>query len=315
MTPSRIAVVAGGLSFEREVSLRSGARVREALEQVGCDVTQLEADENLVKALRTGDYEAVFVALHGRNGEDGAVPALLELLGIPFTGSGFEASRLAFDKLATKTVLRRAGLHVPDAIPLTKGALQELGVAAVLDQAVEQLGLPLVVKPNRGGSALGMQIIQHADELPGALLRALGYDDTVFLERYVHGTELAIAVVDGMETPLPAVEIRPRAGWYDFSARYSHGATEFTVPARVDPEVAAACVAAARTAHRALGCRDLSRVDAILDADGVGWILEVNASPGLTETSLVPLAVEAAGMQLADLAVHVANRALARRPR
>lgn len=312
--PSRIAVVAGGLSFEREVSLRSGARVREALAEAGCDVTQLEADEHLVKALRADDYEAVFVALHGRNGEDGAVPALLELLGIPFTGSGFEASRLAFDKLATKTVLRRAGLRVPDAIPLTKGALQELGVAAVLDQAVEQLGLPLVVKPNRGGSALGMHIVQHADELPSALLRALGYDDVVFLERYVHGTELALAVVDGMES-LPAVEIRPRAGWYDFAARYSHGATEFVVPARIDPEVAATCLAVARTAHRALGCRDLSRVDAILDAEGVCWVLEVNASPGLTETSLVPQSLGAAGLRFADLAVHVANQALARRPR
>jgi D-alanine-D-alanine ligase len=312
--PNRIAVVAGGLSFEREVSLRSGARVHEALVAAGCDVTQLDADEHLVKSLKTDAYDAVFVALHGRNGEDGAVPALLELLGIPFTGSGFEASRLAFDKLATKTVLRRAGLHVPDAIPLTKGALQELGVAAVLDQAVEQLGLPLVVKPNRGGSALGLHIVQHVDELPGALLRALGYDDTVFLERFVHGTELAVAVVDGMET-LPAVEIRPRAGWYDFAARYSHGATEFTVPARIDPGVAATCVSVAWTAHRALGCRDLSRVDVILDEDQVPWVLEVNATPGLTETSLVPLAVEAAGLQLADLAVHVANRALARRPR
>jgi D-alanine-D-alanine ligase len=312
--PRYVAVIAGGLSFEREVSLRSGRRVREALVAAGYDVVQLEADENLVKALRDDDFEAVYVALHGRYGEDGAVPALLDLLDIPYTGSGFEASKLAYDKLAAKAVLRRAGLPVPDAIPLVKGALQELGVGAVLDRAVEQLGLPLVVKPNRGGSSLGVRIVESMDELLGALMAALGYDDTVFLERYVEGTELAIAVVDGL-SELPAVEIRPKTGRYDFSARYSYGATDLVVPAEIGEAVAARCQANARKAHLALGCRDLSRVDAILDADGTCWILEVDTGPGLTETSLVPMAVDAAGLPFTDFVVHLANRALARRPR
>ena len=311
--PRYVAVIAGGLSFEREVSLRSGRRVREALVAAGYDVVQLEADENLVKALRGDDFEAVYVALHGRYGEDGAVPALLDLLDIPYTGSGFEASKLAYDKLAAKAVLRRAGLAVPDAIPLVKGALQELGVGAVLDRAVEQLGLPLVVKPNRGGSSLGVRIVESMDDLLGALMAALGYDDTVFLERYVEGTELAIAVVDGLGE-LPAVEIRPRAGRYDFSARYSYGATDLVVPAEIG-DAAAHCQATARTAHLALGCRDISRVDAILDADGTCWALEVDTGPGLTETSLVPMAVDAAGLAFPDFVVHLANRALARHPR
>jgi D-alanine-D-alanine ligase len=309
-----VAVVSGGLSFEREVSLRSGQRVADALRTEGYQVHHLEADETLVKALQEERFEAVFVALHGRYGEDGTVPALLDLLGIPFTGSAFEASRLAFDKLASKAILRRAGLAVPEAVPVSKGAVQELGAGPVLERAITQLGIPLVVKPNRGGSALGVSIVEHADELPAALLAALSYDDTAFLERHVTGAELALAVVDGL-TELPAVEIHPRQGWYDFAARYSHGATEFTAPANIDPALATQAQAVARHAHLALGCRDLSRVDVILDGQGTCWVLELDTSPGLTETSLVPTAVEAAGIGFATLAVHLANRALARRPR
>jgi D-alanine-D-alanine ligase len=313
-TPRSVAVIAGGLSFEREVSLRSGRRVGDALRHAGYQVQHLEADDTLVKELLPGDFEAVFVALHGRFGEDGTVPALLELLGLPFTGSRFEASRLAFDKLAGKAILRRAGLKVPDAVAFSKAALQELGVGAVLDRAVDELGLPLVVKPNRGGSALGIRIVKHAEEVPGALFAALSYDDVAFLERHVAGTELAAAVVDGLPE-LPAVQIQPVQGWYDFAARYSHGATEFTVPAAIEPELAERVQEAARTAHLTLGCRDLSRVDLIVDDDGTCWVLEVDTCPGLTETSLVPMAVEAAGVSFQDLAVHLANRALARRPR
>jgi D-alanine-D-alanine ligase len=309
-----VAVVSGGLSFEREVSLRSGQRVGEALRTVGYQVHHLEADETLVKVLKEEPFEAVFVALHGRYGEDGTVAALLDLLGIPFTGSAAEASRLAFDKLASKAILRRAGLSIPETVPVSKGALQELGAGPVLDRAVERLGLPLVVKPNRGGSALGISIVERAEELAGALMAALSYDDTALLERHVAGTELALAVVDGLPE-LPAVEIRPLQGWYDFGARYSHGVTEFTSPANIDADLAAKASAVARDAHLALGCRDLSRVDVILDADGTCWILEVNTGPGLTETSLVPMAVEAAGIGFPTLAAHLTDRALARRPR
>ena len=313
-TPRSVAVIAGGLSFEREVSLRSGRRVGDALRHAGYQVHHLEADDTLVKELQSGDFEAVFVALHGRFGEDGTVPALLELLGLPFTGSRFEASRLAFDKLAGKAILRRAGLHVPAAFAFSKAALQELGVGAVLDRAIGELGLPLVVKPNRGGSALGTRIVEHAEEVPGALFAALSYDDVAFMERHVAGTELAAAVVDGLPE-LPAVQIKPVQGWYDFAARYSHGATEFTTPAAIDADAAERVQQAARTAHLAIGCRDLSRVDMILDAEGTCWVLELDTCPGLTETSLLPMATESAGISFQDLAVHLATRALARRPR
>lgn len=314
MRDSSVAVIAGGLSFEREVSLRSGRRVADALRERGFIVSELDADNQLVELLQAGDYDAAFLALHGRFGEDGTVAGLLELLGLPYTGSGVDASRLAFDKLAAKSVLRRAGLPVPDAIPLAEGALRELGLGSLLDRAVEQLGLPLVVKPNRGGSALGIRLVERAEQLPAALMTAFGYDDTVLLERRVAGTELALAVVDG-HPPLPAVEIRPKAGWYDFAARYTHGAAEFHAPAPLDQATTERCLEVARAAHLALGCRDLSRVDAILDDAGTCWILEVNTGPGLTSTSLVPMAADAAGVAFADLAVHLTNRAIARRPR
>ena len=309
-----IAVLAGGLSFEREVSLRSGRRVADALRDRGYGVTELDADEQLVESLRNAAVDAVFVALHGRFGEDGTVAGLLELLGLPYTGSTFNASRLAFDKLATKAVLGRAGLAVPAAIPLAEGALRELGMGTLLDRAMDELGLPLVVKPNRGGSALGVRLVERGEQLPAALMTAFGYDDTVLLERYIAGTELALAVVDGL-AQLPAVEIRPKEGWYDFAARYTHGAVDFRAPAEVESALGERCFEIATAAHLALGCRDLSRVDAVLDADGICWILEVNTGPGLTSTSLVPIAADAAGISFADLAVHLTNRAIARRPR
>jgi len=309
-----VAVIAGGLSFEREVSLRSGQRVADALRERGYQVGQLDADHRLVEILGGGEFDVAFLALHGRFGEDGTVASILELLGLPYTGSSFDASRLAFDKLAAKSVLHRAGLAVPPAIPLTEGALRELGVGGLLDRAMDELGLPLVVKPNRGGSALGIRLVERPDQLPAALMAAFGYDDTVLLEQRVNGTELALAVVDGLAT-LPAVEIRPKDGWYDFSARYTHGAAEFRVPAEVAPEIADRCLAVAEAAHLALGCRDISRVDAILDADGLCRILEVNTGPGLTTTSLVPMAADAANITFADLAAHLIDRAIARRPR
>jgi len=299
-----VAVIAGGLSFEREVSLRSGQRVAEALRERGYIVGQLDADHRLVETLGSGEFDVAFLALHGRFGEDGTVASILELLGLPYTGSSFDASRLAFDKLAAKSALRRAGLSVPPAIPLTEGALRELGVGTLLDRAMDELGLPLVVKPNRGGSALGIRLVERPDQLPAALMAAFGYDDTVLLEQRVAGL-----------ATLPPVEIRPKEGWYDFSARYTHGAAEFRVPANLDQDTASHCLNAAHAAHLALGCRDISRIDAILTPEGTCRILEVNTGPGLTSTSLVPMAADAAGLTFADLAAHLTDRAIARRPR
>jgi D-alanine-D-alanine ligase len=309
-----VAVVAGGLSFEREISLRSGERVAQALREKGYRVSELDADDRLVESLQEGHFDCAFLALHGRFGEDGTVAALLELLGLPYTGSGFDASRLAFDKLAAKSVLRRAGIPVPEAIPVGEGALRELGIGVLLDRALDQLGLPVVVKPNRGGSALGIRMVERAEQLPAALMTAFGYDDTVLLERRIIGKELALAIVDGL-APLPVVEIHPKQGWYDFGARYTHGAVDFRVPAEISATLAERCRSIALGAHLALGCRDLSRVDAIVDDDETCWVLEVNSGPGLTTTSAVPMAADAAGISFEDLAAHLTNRAIARRPR
>src|SRR6266568_3528344 len=285
---------------------------RETLKELR--VIYRERRDAMLESLRTGGADAVFLALHGRFGEDGTVAALLELLGLPYTGSTFDASRLAFDKLAAKSVLGHAGLAVPPAIPVAEGALRELGMGALLDRAMDELGLPLVVKPNRGGSALGIRLVERPEQLAAALMTAFGYDDTVLLERHVTGTERAVTVVVGLAR-LTAVEIRPKEGWYDFAARYTHGAVDFRAPAELAPSLAEHCFEVATSAHLALGCRDLSRVDAILDGDGTCWILEVNTGPGLTSTSLVPIAADAAGISFADLTVHLTNRAIARRPR
>ena len=187
--------------------LRSGRRVVDALRERRYRVAELDADERLVEALRDGQFDVAFLALHGRLGEDGTVASILDLLGLPYIGSSFDASRLAFDKLASESVLRRAGLSVPRATPLAEGALRELGVGALLDRALDELGLPLVVKPNRGGPALGVRLVERAGRLPAALMAAFGYDDTVLLEQRVAGIELVLAVVDGLPA-LPAVEIR-----------------------------------------------------------------------------------------------------------
>jgi D-alanine-D-alanine ligase len=309
-----VAVIAGGLSFEREVSLRSGRRIAEALREKEYWVAELDADDHLIESISKNQFTAAFLALHGRLGEDGTVPALLELVGLPYTGSDFNASRLAFDKLASKAALRRAGIAVPEAVPLSEVAVRDLHASVLLDLAVEDVGLPLVVKPNRGGSALGIRLVERPEQLRDALMAAFSYDDMVLLERRILGRELAITIVDGMP-PLPIVEIRSKVGWYDYAARYSHGTAEFIAPAHIGEADTRSCLQVARAAHVALGCRDLSRVDAILDSDGTCWVLEVSSSPGFTETSLLPVAIEAAGWTIGDFASHVINRAIGRRPR
>jgi D-alanine-D-alanine ligase len=310
-----VAVVAGGLSFEREISLRSGRRVAEALRDRGYWVTEFDAGEELLRSLSPERFSVAFLAVHGRLGEDGTLPVLLELIGIPYTGSGFDASRLAFDKLASKSTLRRAGIPVPDAVPLTESALRDLHAGTLIDRVVDTLGgFPLVVKPNHGGSALGVRLVQGRDELNSALLAAFSYDDTVLVERRVVGTEIAVTVVDGM-APLPLVEVHTPRQWFDYAAHYSHGGAKFVAPAELDRPDTVSCLQIAATAHRALGCRDISRVDAVLDEEGTCWVLEVSPSPGLTETGVVSATIEAAGLTLGDLATHLLDRALGRNPR
>ncbi|MDP9847930.1 D-alanine--D-alanine ligase family protein [Streptosporangium lutulentum] len=298
-----VLVLAGGLSYEREVSLRSGRRVSEALQGAGVSVETRDTDASLVPSVLANPPDAVFVTLHGGAGEDGAIRSVLELLSIPYVGADPDACRVAFDKPTAKTVVRSVGLRTPDSVTLPKETFHDLGASAVLTRIVERLGLPLFVKPSRGGSALGASIVRVAEELPAAMVGCFAYGDTALIERCIKGVEVSVSVVDLGEGPvaLPPVEIVPDDGTYDYAARYTAGHTEFFAPARLSAEVSAACSEMAVTAHTALGLRDVSRTDLIVDEDGLPHFLEVNVAPGMTETSLFPMAVEAAGEDFGTL--------------
>jgi D-alanine-D-alanine ligase len=305
----KVAVLKGGRSLERGVSLRSGARVEDALERLGHEVLPLEADGELVKRLGDGQPDVAFVALHGLGGEDGTAQELLEILGIPFTGPGVAACARCIDKVLAKHELRSAGIPTPDWFAFNETAFRELGAADALGGLEERLGFPLVVKPSRGGSALGVKFAENWFDVPEALISAFSYDDRVLLERFVDGRELAVSVL-GSE-PLPVVEAIPHSGdSYDFEARYEIGRTSFVCPAQLDDAATEAVTETALAAYEALGCSGFSRVDLILGRDGP-QVLEVNAIPGLTETSLLPQAAEAAGMSFEQLVEKILDLALA----
>lgn len=298
--PISVVVLAGGISHERDVSLHSGRRVADALAGYGLRVELRDPDATLLPFLRERHPDAVWPALHGASGEDGALRALLEFMGVPFVGSDSATSRLAWNKPTAKTIAERVGVATPRSITLPRDTFRELGADQVFSVVTDELPLPLVVKPARGGSAQGVTIVEEAAELPRAMIDAYTYWDVALIEQRIIGTEVAISVIDTGDGPvaLPAVEIEPVSGIYSFEARYNAGETEFTTPARLSEEVAARAADLALRVHSALGMRHLSRVDLIVDAAGTPWFLEANVLPGLTETSLMPLALEAAGYDL-----------------
>lgn len=307
-------VLAGGLAFERDVSLRSGRRICDALKAAGVAVRVQDADAALLAGLDGDRPDAVFIALHGAAGEDGALRTVLDLAGVRYVGSDAGACRMAWDKPNAKTVVRAAGLATPDWVALPHSTFRELGAAAVLDRIVGELGLPLMVKPAQGGSALGAKQIRSAAELPAAMVSCLSYGDTVLVEPYVHGVEVAVSVIDLGAGPvaLPAVEIVPTSGVFDYASRYTAGTTTYHTPARLSAEVAGAVAEVAVRAHEVLRLRDLSRTDAIVTPDGIVQFLEVNVSPGMTETSLFPMSVEAAGLELGAVCATLLRRATTR---
>lgn len=300
MKQIHVAVLKGGSSAEREVSLRSGAAVARALREAGVIVTELD--------VRGPDFElpfgteVVFVALHGTFGEDGSVQQILEECKVPYTGSGPAASARAFDKVAAKQAFVAAKIPTP--------RYKVLEAARPDAARLARLELPLVVKPARQGSSVGIEIVRHRSELEQACVDAGRYDEQLVVEEFVEGRELTVGIFE--DRPLPVVEIRPRQKFFNYEAKYTPGQTDYVVPARLDRVTAARAQFLAHKAHNCLGCRDLSRVDLMLGENGALYVLEVNTIPGFTATSLVPKAAKAAGLSFQKLCFRLVEMALAR---
>ncbi len=319
---ARVAVLKGGRSLERSVSLRSGAQVQDALARLGHEVVAIDADERLVPELIERAPEVAFIALHGRDGEDGTVQGLLEALGIPYTGSPPAACMRATDKLLAKLLMIEAGIPTPPFRALREASIKELGAAAALPLIQQEVGFPLVVKPATGGSALGVKFARSAQELPGALVGAFSYDGTVLLERYVRGRDLAVSVLgdgtveaeaDGGARALPIVEAVPREeGFYDYESRYQIGMTTFVCPAQLPAQASERARGLALETYELLGCEGVARIDLMLDEQERLWVLEANVVPGMTETSLLPQAADAAGIGFDELVEGLLAGALAR---
>lgn len=286
---AKVAVLMGGKSAERQVSLTTGKAVAEALRAGGHEVTELDAAERVAERLIALAPEAAFLALHGRYGEDGTVQGLLEMLEIPYTGSGVLASALAMDKTLSKRVFVAAG------VPTPRFELLEPG------QGADKIGLapPYVVKPPREGSTIGITVVREAGEAARAVAAAREHSADVLVEAFVDGRELTVGVLDGQ--PLPIVEIRPESGFYDFQSKYTPGRTRYICPAELLATEARRVAEAGVAAYKALGCAGAARVDVLLDGAGEPFVLEVNTIPGMTPTSLLPKAAAAAGMDFVTL--------------
>jgi D-alanine-D-alanine ligase len=307
----KVVVLKGGPSLERQVSLRSGARVEDALQRLGHDVVPIDVAADLIEQLQANRPDVVFLALHGRGGEDGTVQELLDIMGIPYTGSGVLACMRSVDKVLTKHLLDEAGLPTPEFFAFSETAFKELGAADALPAIEERLAFPIVVKPAAQGSALGVKFARTAQDVPAALVAAFSYDSRVLLERHVDGRDVAVSVLDG--EALPVVEAVPREeDFYDFESRYEIGRTDFVCPAELSPELTSRVQDLAVATYELLGCRGFARVDLMVEeGSGEPLVLEVNAIPGLTETSLLPMAAEASGISFDELIARIVDLALA----
>jgi len=293
----RVAVLKGGRSAERDVSLNSGAQVSEALSSAGFDVVEIDTgDDEFVVQLADAGAHVAFICLHGRYGEDGTVQGLCELLELPYVGSGVLASALAIDKVKSKQFFAFAGLQSPDYVVLQRHHLFDI------NEVVDVLGEKTVVKPANEGSSVGMTIVHEAAELPEAIEKAFAYYRAVLVERFVAGTEVTVAVIGNEEAAaLPTLQIEPVHEFYDYDSKYVAGMSRHIIPANVSAAAREECQRLAEAAHKLLGCRGISRADTIVDADGEVWLLEVNTIPGMTKTSLVPDAARAAGIEFPEL--------------
>jgi len=308
----KIAVLMGGRSLEREVSFMSGHRVSEALEEKGHEVVRLDVDENLVDNLKQAQVDLAYIALHGKYGEDGTIQELLEILDIPYTGPGVYSSRVSFDKALAKEIFMLEDIPTAPFFALSLGTFKEMGGSGALGEVIKKIGLPIVVKPACQGSALGIKIAKTREELPAALIAALSYDDKVVLEKFVKGTEVSISIIgNDNPSPLPIVEVIPQKEFFDFDSMYTMGMTDYFVPARLSKEMTKKVEEIALKVHKVLQCRDVSRVDIKIE-DDIPYVLEINTSPGMTETSLLPMAAQEAGIEFSDLVEKLVGLALER---
>lgn len=309
----KVAVLRGGRSAEREVSLRSGAQVEKALRSRGHDVTGVDVDLNTWDVLRDGEFACVFNALHGRFGEDGTIQGMLELLGLPYTGSGVLASALCMDKARANAMLEAAGLDVP---PFEEVEIKEGIAPDVVESLVAMYGLPLVIKPVREGSTIGLTIAQDVDQAATGLVLAARYDRRVLVQEFAKGTEITVGVIATPDVQvLPTLEIVSENPVYDYDAKYTAGKSHHIIPARIPEPAQREAADSARRAFVELGCAGMARVDIIVDSDGTPWVLEVNTVPGLTELSLLPDAARAAGIEFDELCQRLVDHAVGRHER
>ncbi|PTN11118.1 D-alanine--D-alanine ligase [Nitrosomonas aestuarii] len=291
----RVAVLMGGRSAEREISLQSGQAVLAALRSSGVDAYPFDTGKKQLAALSDEQFDRVYIALHGRFGEDGTVQGALELMNIPYTGSGVMASALAMDKWRTKLLWQAVGINSPRSMLLNE--------QSDFDQVAQSLGLPLIIKPAREGSTIGLSKIKHADDLAEAYRKAAEHDSLVLAEAFVAGTELTAAIIG--ETTLPLVRIEVAGELYDYEAKYLSDDTRYFCPCGLPEEQISAIQVQALKAYQTLGCEGWGRIDLILSEDGQYYFLEANTSPGMTSHSLVPMAARTAGIGFEDLVLKI----------
>lgn len=302
----KIAVLLGGTSAERDVSLNSGAAVLAGLREAGVDAHPVDPKDTDVTQLKNMGFKKAFIALHGRGGEDGTLQGMLELIQLPYTGSGVMASAISMDKLRSKLLWQGAGLPVAPWVAITRDAFVA-GLSGEILQQVAALGLPLIVKPSREGSSVGMSKVTESDQLADALTQAFQHDDEVLVEKWLSGPEFTVAVLG--EEILPSVRIQPAGTFYDYEAKYLSDETKYFCPGCEESSQEAAMQSLVLKAWKVLGCRGWGRIDVMQDSDGQYYLLEANTSPGMTSHSLVPMAARQAGMSFSQLVVRILDLA------
>ena len=301
LSNKKIGVLMGGLSEERAISLKTGTAIYNALKGAGENVVSIDVGRDIAQRLEDEKIDVAFIALHGKYGEDGTVQGLLELMGIPYTGSGVLGSALSIDKAVSKELFERHQISTPSYEVINKRDYDVMSYTGTID-------LPIVVKPVKGGSTIGVSIVRRKDNLNAAIQNAFQYDDCVLAEKFIDGILITAGVLGDMA--LPVIEVHPKNGFYDYESKYTPGLTEYFVPARIDKKKLDECKKLALQCHKVLRCKGVTRTDMIMDRDQKIFVLEINTIPGMTETSLIPMAARAAGIEFKDLIMRILEMAI-----